>query len=726
MKFQKKMALASASVLAISALSNVAFAEERAGQGAVIEELVVTAQKREQIAQDVPLSISVLDQAAIRNAGATSLTDVQNLVPGVQLVNTNGVGTTQAVARGVTTIAASFEATPAVGLYVDETPISAFTSRFPETALNDVERVEFLRGPQGTLFGEGSMAGTVRIITNKPNSRAISGSLVGRAYVVHNGDSAGGIAGVFNLPIVENKLALRLSGQSKIDAGWVDAPALAAKDINKNEQGDARAALRYTPTDKLTVDLSHTYHTHEQVSSQQTAPGVYDPRSSTVGAGVPVRREVENSTSHLTDLTINYDLGPASVVAATAYYRQSIDNPRDFGPVAPLLIGPGTTGTALQQNERTAEFFTQELRLVSNGDNRLNWTVGGFYRKLERHQFTSLDFRLRRNGASINDLSESTKDSESRSFAVFGQADYDLTDSLSVSAGGRYYSDNRDVLLRQLSTSAIFRTVAGTVLTVKAKDNAFSPSLQLNYKADDDVLVFARIAKGFRSGGSNENAALNVSIPVGYGPESLWSYEIGAKTDPMPWLRVNAYAFYNRWTDIQLSFSTQNRAFTFTSNAGGADSYGLEFETELHPIEGLSINANLSYTHAELSEDVIDPANTLVVSKGNLIPFVPKWSGGVAADYRTDAFGKTLFLHGDYRFRTKTFTNAANTPLLETTPLQNVNLRAGIGDDRWTLSVFAENVTNRHDKTAAEFIVFLPVQQYVRPRVLGVELRTQF
>ncbi|WP_332767863.1 TonB-dependent receptor [Phenylobacterium sp.] len=720
------MALASVSVLAISSLSTEAFARADADQGLAIEEVVVTAQKREQAVQDVPLSISVVDEATIRNAGATSLTEIQNMVPGVQLVNTNGVGTTQAAARGVTTIAASFEATPAVGLYVDETPISAFTSRFPETALNDVSRVEFLRGPQGTLFGEGSMAGTVRVITNKPDSHEISGSILARGYTVKGGDSAGGVSGVLNLPILEDKLALRVSGQSKIDAGWIDAPSMNAENINKNKQSDARVALRYTPTDELTVDLSHTYHKHAQVSSQQTAPGLYDPPSSTPGAGVPVRREVENLSSNLTDLTINYDLGLASLVTATAFYRQEIDNPRDFGPVAPLLIGPGTTGTALQKNDRTAKFFTQEVRLVSNGDNRLNWTVGGFYRKLERYQFTSLDFQLLRGGAPITDLSQSVKSTESTSYAIFGQADYDLTDTLSVTAGGRYYKDERNVVLRQLSSSAIFRTVAGTVLTVNAKDNAFSPNIQLNYKPDANVLIFGRIAKGFRSGGSNENTALNPTIPAGYGPESVWSYEVGVKTDPMPWLRLNAYGFYNKWTDIQLSFSTQNRAFTFTSNAGGADAYGVEFETEIRPLQGLSLSANLTYTRAELSEDVIDPAKTLVVSEGNLIPFVPKWSGGLSADYQTDMLGKTLFLHGDYRFRTKTFTNAANTPQLETTSLQNLNLRAGLGDDRWRISVFAENVTNRDDVTAAEYIVFLPVRQYVRPRVLGIELQARF
>jgi len=706
------------------------FADAKA-QGAnvvetTVDAVVVTAQKRAQAAQDVPVAISVVDQAAIISSGATSLTDVQNLVAGVQLINTNGVGTTQAVARGVTTISSGFEATSAVGLYVDETPVSAFTSRFPETVLDDVARIEFLRGPQGTLFGEGSMAGTVRVITNKPDSGAFSGSVAARLYSVESGDVGHGVSGILNVPLVTDELAVRISAQQRRDSGWIDVPALNASDVNRNKQVDLRVASRWVPNDRLTVDLSHTYQDVDQISSHQTRPGVFDPASATPGAGSPRRLDADALTSHLTDLTASYDFGGATLVSASALYEQELSNPRDFAIVVPLFFGRGTTGSALQENVRKARFFTQEVRLVSNGDNVLDWTIGGFYRQLDRREFTSLDFRLTRNGGPFNDLSQATETAESKSYAVFGQVDYDLTRQLSTTVGARYYSDRRDVVFRQLTSSAVFGTRAGTLLIVDAKDNAFSPNVQLNYKADKDTLLFARVAKGFRSGGTNENAPSAASIPPGYGPESIWAYEVGAKTRPMAWLTANAYAFYNDWTDIQLAFTTPDRAFGFNTNAGGARSYGAELELDMRPLRDLSIRANASHTNAKLTDDVVDPANSVVVSKGDRIPYVPTWSVGVSADYSMPVLGVDLLLHGDYRYRSETFSDVRNAPNLANRELHLVNLRVGIGDERWRVSVFAENVLDRQDTNSAEILVALPVRQFVRPRSFGVELRGSF
>lgn len=726
MSMRKRLAITSVSAIAVCLAGSPARAQD--SEPGTVQELIVTAQKREQIAQEVPLSLSVVDSRAIQRQGAQSLTDVQSLVPGIQLVNTNGVGTTQAVSRGVTTVAVTaFEATAAVGLYLDETPVSAFTSRFPDLAMSDVERIEFLRGPQGTLFGEGSMAGTIRVITNKPNAQRFSGGVYGRAYDVDGGEAGGSLFGVINLPIREDRLALRVSGQRRVDAGWIDVPVLRAKDINENRQTDLRAALRFTPSEQLTIDLAQTYHKHAQVSSHQTKPGIYDPTASVPGAGVPSRRDIDQTTTNLTELTVNYDFGPVTFVSASGYFKLDTDNPRDFGPVAPLFFGPGIAGSAYQDNDRSTTSFSQELRLVSNGENKLNWTVGAFYRRMERSQSTLFDFNLTRFGVPVLPrYGSADTDSESEAYAIFGEFDYHFTDRLWIALGGRYSSDDRNIVLRQHTTSAAFGTVAGTVLKANAEDSAFSPNVQINYKPDEDVLLFARIAKGFRAGGTNQNAAQTPTIPMAYGPESLWSFEVGAKTDPTPWLRLNGYAFFNRWTDIQLNFSTPNRSFTFVSNAGGADAYGVEFEAQLRPADGLTIDANLAYTHAELVEAVIDPARTLVVSKGNRIPYVPRWAVGVAAHYETEFLGKTLFLHGDYRYRTKTMSDPANTPLLESTDLHNLNIRAAIGDENWQIGVFSENVLNREDTQSAEYVVFVPVRQYVRPRTIGVELRRTF
>ncbi len=236
-----------------------------AAQETLIEEIIVTAQKREQLAQDIPVAITAITSDALENTSAFSIEDLRDLVAGLEIVNAEP-GSNRISSRGVTDIGGAFEATASVGYYLDETPVSSFATSMPEIALWDVERVEVLRGPQGTLFGEGSMAGTIRVIARKPDASAFSANVMGSASSTSKSDGDNySVRTVLNVPLSDDKLAARLSVGYQDDSGWIDVPNdRGAKDTNDRQQLDARLALRWTPSDALTVDFSYMHQDVER------------------------------------------------------------------------------------------------------------------------------------------------------------------------------------------------------------------------------------------------------------------------------------------------------------------------------------------------------------------------------------------------------------------------------------------------------------------------------
>jgi len=312
----------------------------------------------------------------------------------------------------------------------------------PEFAMWDANRVEVLRGPQGTLFGEGSMGGTIRVITNKPDSSDFYGRVQAEVSTIDGGDTGYAGRGVVNIPLAEDTLALRLTLSHIDQGGWVDVPDLDEEDTNNIQSTDIRATLRWTPSDKLTVDLSYMYQDLELDNTfGQTSPGVLDPQDQLSYAGPVGQLSTEASDYDLINLTIDYDLGFASLVSATSSFNQDRSWLDDLTPQMPLFFGiPGTSDST---GSTTVDVFTQEFRLVSSGDERLDWTTGVFFKTNDREAVQTFYFDLPAWG--LVDNAASLQESSADSWAVFAEIDFEFTDRWSGQLGGRYYSDDREL-----------------------------------------------------------------------------------------------------------------------------------------------------------------------------------------------------------------------------------------------------------------------------------------
>ncbi|MCP4045890.1 MAG: TonB-dependent receptor [Gammaproteobacteria bacterium] len=694
----------------------------------IIEEVIVTAQKREQAAQDIPISLFAVTGDTLEQAGINSLEGIRDIAAGLEIVSVNP-GAVQIAMRGVTNLSGGIESTAAVGYYLDETPVSSFATAMPEFAMWDANRVEVLRGPQGTLFGEGSMGGTIRVITNKPDSSDFYGRVQGEVSTVDGGKSGWAGRGVVNIPLAEDTLALRLT-LSHIDrGGWVEVPDIDEKDTNTIQSTDLRAALRWTPNDKLTVDLSYMYQDLELDNTfGQTSPGVLDPQDQLSYAGPVGQLSTEASDYDLFNLTIDYDLGFASLVSATSSFNQDRSWLDDLGPQMPLFFG--TSGPSSNSpGSTTVDVFTQEFRLVSIGDERLDWTTGVFYKTNDREAEQAFYFDLPDWG--LVDKAASLQESSADSWAVFAEIDFEFTDRWSGQLGGRYYSDDRELTTTDLEDSLIFGTVAGTVTSGSGSDSHFSPKLALTWTGDD-TLFYAKVANGFRSGGTNPNQSFRPEqIPAVYGPEELWSYELGLKnTLAGGQVQLNAYVYFNDWTDLQLGFVTDDGLFGYTENAGSAESTGGELEFLWLPTDRLTWAVNLGYTNAKITEDVYNAFDELIAAKGNRIPFVPKWSLGTTLDYIWPVFDNLEgVVHLGYAFRDSNFSEPSNDEERENDKYSQVTLRGGIQGERWGLYAFVTNLLNEEDTTYKLRPVAatpLTYTTYVRPRTIGVEATWSF
>lgn len=693
----------------------------------IIEEVIVTAQKREQAAQDIPISLFAVTGDTLEQAGINSLEGIRDIAAGLEIVSVNP-GAVQIAMRGVTNLSGGIESTAAVGYYLDETPVSAFATAMPEFAMWDANRVEVLRGPQGTLFGEGSMGGTIRVITNKPDSSDFYGRVQAEVSTIDGGDTGYAGRGVVNIPLAEDTLALRLTLSHIDQGGWVDVPDLDEEDTNNIQSTDIRAALRWTPSDKLTVDLSYMYQDLELDNTfGQTSPGVLDPQDQLSYAGPVGQLSTEASDYDLINLTIDYDLGFASLVSATSSFNQDRSWLDDLTPQMPLFFGiPGTSDST---GSTTVDVFTQEFRLVSIGDERLDWTTGVFFKTNDREAVQTFFFDLPAWG--LVDQAASLQESSADSWAVFADIDFEFTDRWSGQLGGRYYSDDRELTTTDLEDSLIFGTVAGTVTSGSGSDSHFSPKVALTWTGDD-TLFYAKVANGFRSGGTNPNHSFKPDqIPDIFGPEELWSYELGLKnTLAGGQVQLNAYVYFNDWTDLQLGFVTDDGLFGYTENAGSAESKGGELEFLWLPTDRLTWAVNLSYTNAKITEDVYNAFGELIAAKGNKIPFVPEWSLGTTLDYIWPVSDKLEgVVHLGYAFRDANYSEPSNDEARENDKYNQVRLRGGIQGERWGLYAFVTNLLNEDDTTYKLRPVAatpLTYTTYVRPRTIGVEATWDF
>lgn len=696
----------------------------------VIEEIIVTAQKRENLARKVPISLFAESGHYLRQAGIDSVGMLGDVAAGVETVGQQ-TGRVRMVIRGITSIAGggALDAAEAVGYYVDETPISSFgPGQMPDMGLWDVERVEILRGPQGTMFGEGSMGGTIRVITRKPDPSEFGGEMVGSWESVTDGGTGYGLRATLNAPLISDELAVRVN-LSKFDRpGYIDIPDLGIEDANDVDHGRVRLALGWTPNDDMDLQLSYIDQTIDlESNSWATSRGVFEPKNEEpLGLWAPIQTlSPQENRTRLLNLTIKYDLDWGTFVSATSDFDSEVYLLDDYSWFSTAFFGvPGTVSDELNL---PVDSITQEFRLSSNND-RTSWTFGAFFKRHQRGggQVTTSDIP----DIGLVDVAAQTFDVEMDSYALFGEVAYKLGERWTIQAGGRYYSEDRTVTLTQLTSSVVFGTVAGTIEDESASADDFAPSIVLS-RTGEQSLFFLRMAKGFRAGGVNQfSAYVPEEIPPQYEPEELWAYEAGFKK--RMWddrLQLNAYVYFNHWDSIQV-LKQSEELWRYHSNAGEAESLGAEVELTVQANDNLTLSAFLAMIDAEMKETVLDSLGRVVVEKGNSIPFTPETKLSLTADYawpiNTNLNATAL---ARWSYRSQTHSDALNTPIADNDSYNLAFVRLGLEGEPWAAYLSVNNLFDEESTVANIFQladVPLAFSNYVQPRTIRLEFQWAF
>lgn len=681
--------LAGLSCLALA--STPAVAQETPADSYDGNEIIVTATKRDASLQDVPFSINAQTEQAIERANASTVEDlsrnvagltVQNLGPGQSQVSVRGVSAGQ-IARDQPGVKEQ------VGVYLDESVVSLslFT---PDLDLFDLNRVETLRGPQGTLFGSGSVGGTLRYITNQPNLDRIEGKVEGNVNLVDGDDFGGHLKGAINLPLSAN-LAMRAVGYYTRYAGFINALREGggeSEDVNSGERYGGRFSLLWKPAENLSITPRFVYQKVKTDGfNRQEVYNLFANQFTTTRPQVTFEErqqyllldEAFEDEVKLFDLTMSYDGDTIGVTSVTTYTDRDILVSRDASALTGSVsadLGFPDAGIRLPSNlvdTTGVKQFTQEVRVNSAGDGPFQWLIGGYYANVKRdytqrlptpgydaftNQFfidacnadpddcgpggvplTAADIA---NGFGPNSPYNADIPYDLSQIAIFGEISYDITDAFTATLGGRYYAFDES---RRFVSGGLFPN--GDNARDKTSSTGFSPRLLLSYDVADGITLNAQASKGFRLGGVND--PLNLPLCDGgnaggpdaqtfsgrprYDDETLWNYEGGVKAQ-FGGITFNAAGFYTKINNLQVTADAGSCSSRIVFNAD-AHTMGLEVELSASPFTGLDLGLSGSYVEAEFDSTLTRPNGTVIegIRNGNRLPSVPKFQMAANATY---------------------------------------------------------------------------------------------
>lgn len=775
--------LPAAAVLASLALaSNASIVRTARSAGSVgsdpeLSEIVVTAEKRVSTVQSTPISITALSGDALQSEGITSVSGVAQLAPGISM-RTSGPGQTEFEMRG---LASTGGAAPTVGFYMDEVPLTP-----PAAALNgkvvidpnlfDLNRVEVLRGPQGTLYGAGSMGGTIKLVTNSPRLNVLEGEVQSSLSGTEGGGFNRGGNLMLNLPLMEDRLAARVVVTDQYTDGWIDrvvvspfpigpggdcgfnvctrgnvqnAPVIKRDDrTNWEHLQSIRASLLFKLSDTTTIQPMAMYQT--------IYAGGYSEFDSPPGASAGLVHYQPNDLGEpfsdrfaLFSLTATHAFDGAELTGATSYFSRQQRQSANTSEQQYYLLGTfyGLTGFPVApytESDRTLQ-RSAELRLASTADTRFQWIFGGFFSSFESvfdQYAANPDWAdLSTGGAAANPLGIAYQAHNPylvKQYALFGETSYKISDTVKATVGLRWFKFDTEV---DYETSGIYTSsgnstpVAGVV---SSADRGFNPRFNLAYIPDGDLTTYATIAKGFRPGGVNLPIPTfcNSSVPLAYNSDSIWNFELGEKTRLFDGaLTVNGDVFYVDWSNIQ-QYLTLPCSVPLSLNAGNARSYGPEIEIYGRISTGLTLGLSGNYTKSEITS--VSPsaqglflAPNQKIEAGTPIENVPKYSVTGSLTYDRPFAGDT---HLVARV-SDTYVGPLYDIAYYFTELPGYNLlntRLGLTHDHWHAYLFADNVTNQHPALSINtttFYINIPALTRVatsQPRTIGVDLMYRF
>ncbi len=765
-----------------TALSGVAGAQTLDSPSASAEEvggsdIVVTARKTDERLQDVPLTVTAISGAALEAQGATTLKEALVSVPGLSFIGVEA-GQSRYVVHGISSSVAS----PTTGVYIDDVSVitnnpSGFTGAF-DPILFDLQRVEVLKGPQGTLYGGSAMGGAIKYVTALPSLSEFSGSVgLGVGTTRYGAMSANGEV-VVNLPIVPDVLAARGGFYYGHAGGYIDN--VAGQPVVRNDKSST-ASPTYTPlvSPSLSTVSKENYNSRDTYSARFSMlfqpdetftirPQILHQNSkldnqsvfwlNLPGLTTSYRRvdQPYHDVATLLSLEVSKDIGPVTLTSLTGYFKRNVDATQDYSfYVSTLNPSPTYYNTdSTLVNQTHSKTFSQEVRLASNNgpDAALSWTIGGFYSNYREKQDGLVANSVI--GTPDGQLFQSYVDTRVRQYAAFGEASLNITDAFTVTAGGRYYDTEFGSLTTNLARPL---NPTASVSQVGVREKGFNPKFGLSYKVSKDNLLYASVSKGFRPGGGiptlfatcqAELAQLGYTTPpTGFKSDRLMSFEAGSKNEFANGRVVaNVSVFYSKWDDIQQNIRLATCGANFTTNAGRAHVRGAEFEGKVNVTRELQLGGNATYTKATFAQNV--PFTPIL--KGDDVLDTPKWIASAFASYAAPVSDDwNLKVRADYQYRgpqRRAFgttyrvrfpvngsyvgTPTANFVLPQQLQFQKgfsvVNLAASVDNGETTFRLFVDNLTDSRPLIDTRLINGDARSSTLRPRTIGAEIRQKF
>jgi outer membrane receptor protein involved in Fe transport len=711
---------------------------------AALAEIVVTARKTSELLQNIPLSIAVVTRETLEKTGSLTIEDISRYAAGLS-VNSAGPGQNAIFIRGLS-------GGNTVGFYIDDMPLAILGNPVNLDAFHmdpgvfDLDRVEVLRGPQGTLYGASSLGGTVKYITNQPDLRATHASVKATLSDTHGGGVNEELDALVNLPLSPDRIGLRASVYQRQYSGYIDRyptdpnnylgvlSGPVDRDVNTEKTYGARVALEMRPNDSLSVTLAATYQ-----NMRSGAPFQFDHPQGSFDNPIQSRLLHEPLTDEaaLYALTIQGDIGQVHLTSSTSYLDRDVTTIEDESKQYAYFFEPAQVVTSPLPGDAKTRYFVEEIR-GSFDAGRLHATVGAFYAHSTAIGYLNWpvpteEIPIYGDGPLVLYNTHVLDDQK----ALFGEFNFDVTQELQATLGLRIFDQS------QTLDYSIEGVLVGGANQFTQPSNASgnTPKFGLSYHFTPDLMAYATVGKGFRSGGPTQRPPQSIcgddlanlgltTAPATFRPDTIWNHELGVKST---WLggrlTVNGAIYYIDWSDIQQTILLPTCGFTFTGNFGTASSQGAELEVNYRTASGFRMGLGVAHNDAHLTSSVTGAQG----QAGQTLQYAPRWTGFASAEYNREIGSRTsVYGRADFNAVSDEFTNFDTQSNYHSVASHSVtNLRFGLDRESWHWALFVSNVFDDAYQTGLPIAqgIDLPTTHRIglnRPRTFGVEVRFDY
>lgn len=737
--------------LALVWIAPAGAADSAAGAaGGELEEIIVTASKRTQSIRDVPAPVAVMTEKQLESLNASSFQDFVNSVPSLSSISA-GIGQNTIVLRGVST---GLGLSATVGTYVDEVPVGGSTNfvlgrNSMDVNVFDLQRIEVLAGPQGTLYGTSTLGGLVKYVTNRPDVSRGEILAQGQYANVDGGGSAHYERGAFNIPLVEDRLALRVDGFSEHQPGFIDNPDRDLKNVDSAGFDGGRVSLLAKFDEDLSLRLTAMTQDLDRdgITEADRNPVTRKPTQGTYDQSVLFDEPFEQHLD-LYSAVLDWNLSWASLTAVASWQKSSFAYSQDVTPLYGALLGTGNLFPFEVTTSDEVRKDYDEVRLTSRPGSKWDWQLGLFYTREEGTAINHVFNHFCADGSFPVPIAtppyllcagipmfDGYVPSVYTEYGAYGDATLHITPALDLTLGIRYAYNKQDY--EQQFTGLLnnpYDPLTPTVTKTHSNDSVVTYLFNPAYHLTKDSSIYLRIASGYRAGGPNlvfYDGSGNPNAPLSFGSDTIWSYDLGEKTVFLDGRLILDFSlFHVDWKDIQ-QFGVINGAGA-TINAGEAKIDGAELSGSYSIVEGLTISGFLSYLDARMAAD----APVIGAQDGQRLPISPKFSGSLDVDYRFPLGGRTTgFVGLADRYvgdRNGGYDGSLQAPQYLLSGYNVIDGRFGVQWENFSAQLFVKNASNKAGEVSADMsnTTFNPTAParvaLIQPRTIGLQLTYDF